>query len=101
MNASIWSFLAGCLSGSAETHFMRAKALDGLDAWRVVIRQINHGESIRFETLRRQVNELHNRNIKTLDAVEEDIESFENLLRDYHQAGGMKPANGETKSDPL
>jgi hypothetical protein len=33
INAAIWGFLAGCLSGPADTHFKKADDCNGLDAW--------------------------------------------------------------------
>ena len=51
VQASVWGFLAACLSGSAETHFMRAPQLNGLDAWRIVTRMVNHRRSIHLEAL--------------------------------------------------
>ena len=53
INAGIWGFLAGCITGSAESLFERADVLDGLDAWRRVVRHIDHGREIHLETLRR------------------------------------------------
>jgi hypothetical protein len=37
-NHEIWGFLSGCLSGQAEVHFKRATMLNGVDAWRRVVR---------------------------------------------------------------
>ena len=56
VNSQIWGFLSGCLTGSAEVMFRRAEWLNGVDAWRRVVRQIDHGRAIRLETLRRDVN---------------------------------------------
>ena len=48
-NREIWGFLSGCLSGQAETHFKRADMLNGLDAWRRVVRIIKDTLPMRFE----------------------------------------------------
>jgi hypothetical protein len=61
LNAGLWGFLAGSLSGTAETMFMGAEQLNGLDACPRVARQISHGESVRLETLRRQDKRQHTR----------------------------------------
>ena len=45
-----------------------------------------HGRSIRIETLRREVQEIHTRPIKTLEAVEESVAQFENLKQEYVKA---------------
>ena len=34
LQGAIWTFLGGCLSGSAETMWKKADPLCGLDAWR-------------------------------------------------------------------
>ena len=80
LNAQIWGFLSGCLEGSAEVMFKRAAWLNGIDAWRRVVRQVDHGRAIRLEMLRREVKELHMRPIKSLEAVEEGVNEFENTM---------------------
>ncbi len=55
LDAAIRGFLAGCLHGTAKTMFKRAETLNGLDAWRVMARQVDHGRPVRLETLRREV----------------------------------------------
>ncbi len=101
VNAAIWGFLGGCLHGTAETMFKRATMLNGIDAWRIMARQVDHGRPIRLETLRREVKELHTKPIKTLDNVEEGVAEFENLMDEYHRAGGPAPVDSELKSDLL
>ena len=63
VNAQIWGFLSMCLRGTAETMFKRADWNNGVEGWRRLVRQIDHGKAIRLETLRRQVQELHTRPI--------------------------------------
>ena len=58
-NQAIWGFLSGCLSGQAEAHFKRAPMLNGLDAWRRVIRIIEDTLPMKFEQLRRAVQMIH------------------------------------------
>ncbi len=100
-DAAIWGFLSSALSGSAETTFKGAQTLRGLDAWRRITRYIDHGRYIRLEELRRSVKTMHLRPMKGLDHVEEGIAEFENLLRDYEDAGGTPFADGEKKADLL
>ncbi len=83
VNAAVWGFLSGVLSGSAETLFKRADVLNGLDAWRRMVRHIDHGRSIRLEALRREVRTIHLKPIKDLERVEEGIAEFENIMREY------------------
>ena len=101
LNAQIWGFLSGCLEGSAEVMFKRTDWLNGIDAWRRIVRQVDHGRAIRLETLRREVEELHMRPIKSLEAVEEGVNEFENTMAEYVKAGGPESPDSELKSDLL
>ena len=101
VNAGIWGFLAACLTGSAESLFERAEMLNGLDAWRRVVRHIDHGREIHLETLRREMKSFHNRVIKDVHGVEEGIANFENALYKYVKAGGTPMRDSEKKSDLL
>ncbi len=98
-NTAVWGFLSTALSGSAETLFKRAEVLNGLDAWRLVTRHINHGKAIRLETLRREMKTMHLRPIHDLERVEEGIAAFENMISEYLLAGGTPPGETEKKSD--
>ena len=101
VNAELWGFLSGALSGTAETMFKRAETLNGLDAWRRMARFVDNGRAIRLETLRRQVKTMHLRPIKSLEAVNEGIAEFENLIAEYEQAGGTPFQDLELKADLL
>ena len=101
VNAQIWGFLSGCLRGTAETMFRRADCLNGIDAWRRLVRQVDHGRGIRLEMLRREVQDLHARLIKSLEAVEEGVAIFENTMTEYARAGGRESTDAELKSDLL
>ena len=65
VNAGIWGFLSGGLSGAAAEMFNRADPLEGLDAWRRVTRYITNGRGIRRETLRQAVKNIHFKQMKT------------------------------------
>ena len=101
MNSEIWGFLSNCVSGEAETIFKRADSLNGLDAWRRIIRHIDHGRSIRLEALRTEVRSLHLKPIKNLESVALGIAEFENKITEYVEAGGRKPDDKEMKDDLL
>ncbi len=101
VNAAIWGFLSGCLTGSAESLFERADMLNGLDAWRRVVRHIDHGREIHLETLRREMKTIHTRVIKDVFGVEEGIANFENTMFKYVKAGGARMRDSEIKSDLL
>ena len=69
------------MHGTADVMFKRADWNNGIDAWRRIVRQVDHGRSIRLETLRREVKDIHTRPIKMVEAVEEGVAQFENLSR--------------------
>ena len=43
--------------------------LNGLDAWRRVVRHIDHGREIHLETLRREMKSMHNRANRDIHGV--------------------------------
>ena len=81
--------------------FRRAECLNGIDAWRRLVRQVDHGRGIRLEMLRLEVQELHARPIKSLEAIEEGVAVFENTMTEYARAGGRESMDAELKSDLL
>ena len=90
-----------CLRSKAETMFKRADWNNGVEGWRRLVRQIDHGKAIRLETLRRQVQELHIRPIKSFDDVAEGVAKFENVMADYARAGGVQAPDVQLKADLL
>ena len=100
-NAEIWGFLSNAVSGTAETIFKRSAVLNGLDAWRRLVRYIDHGRPIRLENLRREVRQLHLKPIKNLEGIDEGVAEFENTLFKYAQAGGRPYSDEEMKADLL
>ena len=101
VNASMWGFLSACVSGPAETIFKRAKTLQGIDAWRVLTRYVNHGKRIRLNRLRDQVMTVRNRPIASVEKIEEGVAEFENLFAEYELAGGVLEGDDAMKSDLL
>ena len=99
VNAQICGFLSMCLRGTAATMFRRADWNNGVEGWRRLVRQIDHGKAIRFETLRRQVQELHMRPIKSLDEVAEGVAKLENVMADYVRADGVHAPDVRMKAD--
>ena len=72
----------------------------GLDAWRRVVRFIDHGRDIRLETLRNEVRTIRSRYlIKSLEEVVVGIAKFENEIQEFVDAGGKRPEYQEMKSD--
>jgi hypothetical protein len=88
MNGQLWGFLSAAVSGSADTLFKGADALQGVDAWRILTRYILQGKDIRIETLRREMKIAVARPISGLDKMEEGIAEFEYAIKQYEDAGG-------------
>ena len=102
LNAAIWGFLSSCLTGSAETILRSAEDLNGLDAWRRVVRIIDSGLPLRLEELRGEVRMLHTRPMKDLEHVAAGIAEFEAKIKEYKEAGGNGfDGDHEMKSDLL
>ena len=80
LNSAIWGFLSGCVSGEAETIFKGSPQLNGIDAWRRPVRFVDHGRSIRLETLRSEVRRIPLKPIKNLESVDVGIAEFENKI---------------------
>ena len=101
LNSGVWGFLSNCLSGEAETMFKQAKTLQGIDAWRRLIRSIDHGRHIRLETLRNEVRLLHTRHIRNLEGVAIGLAEFDNKIKEFEDLGGQKHHDHDKKSDLL
>ena len=101
VNALTWGFLNMCLSITAETMFKRADWNNGVEGRRRLVRQIDHGKAIRLENLRRQVQELHTRPIKSFDDVAEGVAKFENVMANYVRAGGVQAPDVQMEADLL
>ena len=52
LNSAIYSFLAIAVSGEANIIFRGAEEMNGFDAWRRIVRYIEHGRPIRLQNLR-------------------------------------------------
>ena len=48
VNSHIWGFLSGCLTGTADVMFRLAAWFNEIDAWRIMVRQVDHGRTIRL-----------------------------------------------------
>ena len=101
VNASMWGFLSVTVSGPAETIFKRAKTLQGIDAWRVMTRYVNHGKRIRLNHRRDQVMTVRTRPIQSVEKIEEGVAEFENLFAEYALAGGILEGDDAMKSGLL
>ena len=101
VNAAIWGFIDAAVSGSADTLFMGADRLNGLDGWRRVTRYISHGKKVYQETLRREMKVIVDRPISSMERLEEGIAEFENAIKLYEDAGGEVYSDDAKKMDLL
>ena len=101
VNAGVWGFLSGGISGAALEMFNRADDLEGLDAWRRVTRYITNGSEAHREKLRQAVKHIQFKQMKNLESVELGVAEFENVMDQYSQAGGTRPSDSELKTDLL
>ena len=63
--------MSGCLTGTADVMFRRADVLNGIDAWCIMVRQMDHERTIRLEIPRREVRETHTKPIESLEPMED------------------------------
>ena len=61
----------------------------GVDAWRRIVRYIDHGRGIRVELMRNKLLNIRSRPIKSPEAVTIGIAELENTILDYVNAGGV------------
>jgi len=67
LNTQIWGFMGSCLPpGTALTPYNRAEDLNGLDAWRIIVRTIDNGLQLRLGDLRDEVRMVHTTRINDL-----------------------------------
>ena len=69
--------------------------------WRM---ETNHwlvasGRTIRLEQLRNEMRSTRAYPIRNLEGVTVGVAAFENTIKEYVEAGGRKPPDGEMKSD--
>ena len=101
LSQAILSFLNICVSGEAETVFQNADSLEGFEAWRRIIKYIDHGKEIKLERMRTEMKSLHWRQIKNLEGVPHGIAEIELMWKEYTALGGPSSSDCEKKSDLL
>ena len=101
LNISVWGFLRTCVTGTAETVHGSGEAMNGLEAWRRLIRHIDWGASIHLEELRTAVRHITLKPIRKLEEVAVGVLEFERAHKKYKDAGGALPQEQEMKSDLL
>ena len=98
-NNQMLRFFSNCLSAEAQTIFRGSDDLQGIDAWRSIVRYIDHGKSIQLEQMRREMKTQHLKPIKNFESVAIGIAEFELKLKEYAELGGAMPSDEEKKSD--
>ena len=63
----------GCALSRSDTVFNRVGAVNGLEAWKILIRHVNHWCHIRFVPLRWTVAQIHINPAERLDELAELI----------------------------
>ena len=93
LQPQLWGFFATCFTGGAKTISNQAAQLNGLDAWRRAVRQVDNGMEIRLGELRREMRVIHFKPVRGLDAVHAGVAEFEEKVREFQGAGdGACPA---------
>ena len=75
--------------------------LNGLGAWRRVVRIVEDTPPMRFEQLRRAAQQVYLKVIKDLEHIPNGIAEFQTTLEDYEKVGGPRSGDQERKSDLL
>ncbi len=96
----LWGFLNTCLTGEAHTCFEGADVLNGLDAWRLVVNDIQKGRLMRTAQLRKLIRNPPQ--IAKIVDVDRGIARFENIHREYASVvGDRAPRDDEKRMDLL
>jgi hypothetical protein len=105
MVTQVWGFLAAVVSGSADTMFKRADLvvgeMNGVDAWRRLVRHIDHGADSRLDELRHEMKMIHLKPMKALADVEQGVAAFENSIHEFVAAGGAPLPDKDMQDDLL
>ena len=97
----VWGFLSGCVYRRAETHFKRITVLNGLDAWRRIVRIIKETVGIRWGELRWQVQMVHTKPIKDLECIPVGIAEPDYKFEEYEVARGTVDESGQVRTSDL
>ena len=96
----LWGFMNTCLAGEAHTCFETADTLNGLEAWRLIVRDIQKGKTMRMCQLRKLIRNPPQ--IAKLEDVDHGLIRFENLHREYADiVGDRAPHDDEKRTDLL
>jgi hypothetical protein len=100
LQGQMWGFLSTCVTGSAAVFFKKALKLNGLHAWRVIVRMIVSGADHQLERLRDEVRAITRKPITDLEHVATGIAEYEAKILEFKEAGGIGfSSSQEMKSD--
>ena len=86
LQSQMWGFLSTCVTGAAAVFFKKALKLNGLDAWRVIVRMIDSGADHQLERLRDEVRAINKKPIKDLEHVATGIAEYEAKILESKEA---------------
>ena len=95
----LWGFMNTCISGLARVAFENSGMLNGFDAWRAIVQEIQRSRFIQLNRLRKIVRSQPP--IVKGEDVSNGILKFENNISEYVAAGGERPNDKEMKNDLL
>ena len=95
----LWNFLTNVLSGDAEQEFKRAATLNGVDAWRRVVRLIDNGRALLLERVKAEFKAFLQKPWTRLDQISPGITMYENKITELKEAGGKEPDMEDKISD--
>ena len=96
----LWGFMNTCLAGEAHRCFETADTLNGLEAWRLIVRDIQKGKTMRMCQLRKLIRNPPQ--ITRLEDVDHGLIRFENLHKEYAGiVGDRAPHDDEKRTDLL
>ena len=91
----LWKFLQLVVEKEAEKTFRAAQELNGLEAWRSLVWEINSGRDGRQWELGERVR--HPPSVKSFADVSAAISAFDTTLDEFSAAGGTRPSEMELK----
>ena len=97
LSALLYGFLNTATYGDADDIMVSIPELHGFEAWRALCRHIDSGRTLRQDALRRKMRRPVP--IKSLADVPQGVLRFNNLYRDFREAGGEEMTKDTLKSD--
>ena len=71
-DAAVWGCLSNCTAGEAKVLFRQSGRLEGIDAWRRIIRLIDNGRDLRLEQFRMDVRMIRAHPIRSREHARQE-----------------------------